>query len=85
MHPGKAPHMSHERSAIAFQDGGASRVLSEPLDRRGIEYGFHEGEEWLVCGAFNPWREHSSHIREWRAQRTTGGTAGGGCETAPTT
>lgn len=67
LHPEKAAHLSHERSAIAFQDRGSTIILSELLGRRGIEYGFLEGEEWLICGAFNPWREHSTHIREWRA------------------
>lgn len=66
LHPEEAPFMSHERSAIAFQEQGASLILREVLERHGIAWGFLEGEQFLSCGAFNPHREHSIHIREWR-------------------
>lgn len=67
LHPEKAPYYSHERSAIAFREQAASAILAEILERHGIEYGLREGMLLLDCGAFNPWREHSTHIKEWRA------------------
>jgi putative transposase len=67
LQPEKAPFMSHERSAIAFRERGASLMLAEALERRGIAWGSAESLAVVSSGAFSAHREHSTHIKEWRA------------------
>lgn len=66
LHPERARHYSHERGAKAFRERGATLLLQEILDRHGIAWGLMEAIEFEDCGAFNPYRETSTHIKEWR-------------------
>ncbi|MGQ0535860.1 MAG: transposase [Methanobacteriota archaeon] len=58
--------LSHERFAKNFRERSAAVRLAEMLERRGLAFGELEAIQFDMCGAFEPPREHSVHIKEWR-------------------
>lgn len=68
LRPDRAYGYSHECSAAAFAECGASMFLDEMLAHQGISFdpvmGYYE---FLQCGAFNPHRKTGGHMGDWRA------------------
>lgn len=67
LYPERAHEMSHERSAKLFREKTAGMTFNEILERRDLRYDAMDAQLIELCGAFDPHRENSVHIKEWRA------------------
>lgn len=67
LNPERAPYYSHERAAKTFRESTATALLAQVLDRHKIKWSLADVMTMEDCGAFNPHRETSVHIKAWRS------------------